>query len=423
MSGVQQISPEALQQMLSAENMKKLAGLIAPKLGTNKKTLVYIIAQAVRIGHSAAESMIVKSLFEDKYDQILIITGALEHLYANRSVFEILGPNVVHVETGEESVVMLGYLHHGLMRFDRFDLLIMSPETLYAQFSAHTRAGGEIRPFELSPRLNALGDAWLEGLGVPKDAPIALLHVRDRGYASFMTHHFYRCADVKNYNLAIDALIERGWWVFRIGDKTSPPLEHPSEQAVDIPHRAGHANWMDVYMCGRCDFGIVQLSGPEVIVRGFRKPMLLANVVPDLARDPFPRELWLMKRFVSKETGEDMTYEAYLEKGAPLLTMSDQYEQAGIEVIENTPEELRDATLDMLRCLDGEPPRDPDMQEKFIVMGRAFQDYVASIPNQQAKGQVYYSLASQHARMADSFFDHRPGFLDWKDADEDQPAG
>ena len=417
MSGVQQISPESLQQMLSAENMKKLASIIAPKLGDKKKTLVYIIAQAIRIGHSANESMVVKSLYEDKYDQILIITGVLEHLYANRTVFETLGPNVVHVETSEESVVMLGHLHHGLMRFDRFDLLILSPETLYAQFSAHTRAGGEIRPFILSDRLNSLGAAWLEGLGVPEDALIALLHVRDKGYASFMTHHFYRCADIKNYHLAIDALIERGYWVFRIGDKTSPPLEHPHQRAVDIPHLPGHGNWMDVFMCGRCTFGIVQLSGPEVIVRGFKKPMLLANVVPDLARDPFPRELWLMKRFKSAETGEDMSYEEYLEKGAPLLTMSDQYEKAGIEVIENTPEELRDATLDMLRCLDGEPPRDPDAQARFITMGKAFQDYVKSIPNQQAKGQVYYSLASDNTCMADSFFDHRPGFLEWKDGD------
>ncbi len=414
MSGVQQISPEALKEMLSAENIKRLAALIAPKLHPNKRTLVYIIAQAVRIGHAAIETMFVNSMFGKNYDQILIVTGTMEHLYANRSVFEVVGPNIEHLETTEQNIVKLGYLHHGLLQFDAFDFLVMSPETLYAFFSDFTRRGGQIAPFELSPRLKAQGEPWLESLGVPEDAPIALLHVRDTGYASFMTHHSFRCADVNAYHLAIDALVENGYWVFRIGDKTSPKLTRTHERVVDIPHLQQHGTWMDVYMCGRCTVGIMQLSGPEAILRGFRKPMLLANVVPDLAREPRPEDIFMLKRFRSRQTGEEMTYQDFLRLGAPMLTMTDQFTENGIEVIENTPEELRDGALDLIRFLDGEPVKDPESQKNFVTMGQVFERNIKNIPQNQLQGAVFYSLASEHTRIADSFFEHRPHFLDWK---------
>ena len=414
MSGVQQISQEALKEILSAESIKKLAAIISPKLDPNKKTLVYIIAQAVRIGHSAVETMFVNSMLGKNYDQLLIVTGTLEHLYANRSVFEVTGPNIVHVETTEQNVIKIGYLHYGLLQFDAFDFLVMSPETLYAQFSAFTRGGGKIAPFELTPRLKQLGGPWLNSLGVPDDAPIAILHARDRGYASFMTHHYFRCADVNTYHLAIDALIERGYWVFRIGDRTSPPLTHVRDQLVDVPHLQKHGDWMDIYLCGRCTFGVMQLSGPEAILRGFRKPMLLANAVPDLSREPTPLDLFMLKRFRSRAGGQDMTYQDFLRAGAPMLSMTDEFTNAGIDIIENTPEELRDAVLDMLRFLDGEPARDAEAQKNFVTMGKVFEQNIKNIPQNQLHGEAFYSLASDHTRVADSFFDHRPGFLDWK---------
>ena len=75
-----------------------------------------------------------------------------------------------------------------------------------------------------------------------------------------------------------------------------------------------------------------------------------------------PKKYW----FIQKK--RYMTFTEIFKSGAGKLLHTEQYEKLQIELIENTPEEIADATLEMHERLNGTwetTPEDDELQERF----------------------------------------------------------
>jgi len=213
------------------------------------------------------------------------------------------------------------------------------------------------------------GYAFLKNCGMPDDAWFVSMHVREAGFFDEdvpWNNNVFRNAKVESYLPAIEEITRRGGWVVRIGDPSMEPL--PKMDRV-IDHACGDVRekWMDVFFIGESRFFLGMASGPSALPPNFGVPSLGTNWFP-LGWWPFcSGDMFVPKLLKKKDTGELMSTTESLK--APLFGATEPLflERYGVEVVDNTSEELREAVVEMMDRLDGvEPSREEDdMQAEY----------------------------------------------------------
>jgi len=231
----------------------------------------------------------------------------------------------------------------------------------------------------LTEKHRAAGEQALERLGVPPGWFVAL-HVRERGYMADTdprgdVHNDYRNADVKTYMDAVREITAAGGSVIRIGDPTMMPLsEMPgpeTEGLFDYAHSDIKCEWMDIYLLGAARFFLGTTSGPWVVAGLFGTPVAMANNSPMSERPFSARDVYISKLYINDD-------------GAP-LSFSDSFQppyrhcfdyQGAVR--DNTADEIRELTIEMMERLDGRArygDEDQAFQARIIALSEAFEDY------------------------------------------------
>jgi putative glycosyltransferase (TIGR04372 family) len=409
---------EALLENLRAEfgkkeTMERLFHTVIPHLEEGQRTLVYILAQVDRIGHTAMEPFFLKTLFGPHYDRIILITGQGEGAGYNPFILECPGPEFVHVPTSDPILPMLGFLDGGVHDLKLFHLCLASPQRVIRDFGRHVTAGGPIRYFELPDSIRQIGETFLENVGMPAGTRFVALHARDMSYLPDKAHHAFRCADIHTYTEAIRRFVEEGYWVFRLGDKGSVPLEGLPEQVVDLPRHPDYSQALDVFLSACCAFAFDQASGPEALVRAFGRPAATVNLVYELLRLPMKDDLLLFKHYLSASTGEPLSYAEILELGLPAVGKGEDFEAKGVMIRENSTEELADLAGIMIeRDRSGaQPALDDDRLTLFRTLGQNYEQTLLVDPAMQTDNLDFYAYAHDFGRPAPSVL-QRKGFLD-----------
>ncbi len=191
------------------------------------------------------------------------------------------------------------------------------------------------------------GEEQLMKMGITSQTPFVCFIGRDETYMqNFIptrswSYHDYRNMDIQNFKSAVSELVERGYTVIRMGHlvKEAFSMEHPKLIDYATKYRT---DFLDVYLCAKCKFFINGNSGIQAIASvNFRIPTLHVNFVPIGQLPPYrehiffiPKKLWLVqeRRF--------MTFREIFNSDVYRYGKSEQYEKAGIEVIENTENEI-----------------------------------------------------------------------------------
>lgn len=402
-------------ELAKPETLKKLFGLVAPRLVPNGRNLVYILAQVERIGHLAMELFFLNTLYGADYDRIVVITGPTDQPGVNPAVLEITGSVFAHVETDDPLLPLLGFFDGGLLDMNVLHLLLVQPQHLTRDFGRAVAGGKPLAHFTLPPNLRALGDAWMQSVGADPEDPFVLLHARDASYLPEKAHHLFRCADIRRYGAAIDRLVKHGYRVFRLGDSASSPLDHPSNRVVDVPHSHGYAPFLDVYLSARCRFAVNQASGPEALARGFGRPALTVNLMLEHLRLPLAGDVLMFKHIRRAGDGAALSYREMLDLGLPGFGSGAEFEKAGLLVEENTEVELDAAVAEMIERMEGAgrsgAPRASTNQDRFLALGRAYEARIARDPDIVAKTEDFYAYAHPFGWVSPAFLEMNSGFL------------
>lgn len=221
----------------------------------------------------------------------------------------------------------------------------------------------------------SLGRQGLKAIGVPSGGSFVCFQARDSAYLEATLgknknwrYHDYRDSDINNYIPAAEELAGRGHFVVRMGAIVKKRLDTGNPMIVDYATR-GRSDFLDIYLGAKCRFFLCDTVGTYAIGEIFRRPILWVNYIP-LEYAPswnenylfIPKKLWLSaeRRF--------LTFEQILKSGIGRYLSSRQYEQMGIEVIENTPQEISDAAIEMDKRLKGtwqESEEDKQLQKHF----------------------------------------------------------
>ena len=107
---------------------------------------------------------------------------------------------------------------------------------------------------------------------------IVCLHVRDGFYRNDFKRKSYRNSNIEKYNRAIKYLIDKGYFVIRLGDKNSKKTKIKNQYFFDYPFSKFRNEAMDLYLIKISKFYIGTQSGILDTAYMFNKPILTTNM-------------------------------------------------------------------------------------------------------------------------------------------------
>jgi putative glycosyltransferase (TIGR04372 family) len=158
-------------------------------------------------------------------------------------------------------------------------------------------------------------------------------------------------ADITTYDLAIDAIVERGGWVIRMGDPSMPRL--PARKGVvDYAHSPHKADWMDVFLCATCRFYVGTSSGLAYVPNLFWTPCVLTNWFPTGTRPLNGTDLFIPKMHWYDAQNDLAPFAESLAPPLGHIHASPTLRAMGVSLKDNTREDLRDVVVEMLDRLE-----------------------------------------------------------------------
>jgi putative glycosyltransferase (TIGR04372 family) len=221
------------------------------------------------------------------------------------------------------------------------------------------------------------GAAEVERLLGQASAQWVCLHSRDSAYLAVLdplydwAYHDYRDSNVQSFLEAACYVASRGYYAVRMGAIISRPLVIEGPRIVDYAAK-GRSDFLDVYLEAHCRFHVGDCSGLNEIPRAFRRPVVYTNTIPlDLEQmcSSAPGSLFVPKKLHSRGQQRFLSFAEQIGLAAEEdVYFSQTYERLGIDVLENSPEDILGAVREMEERLEGswrDTPEDTELQARF----------------------------------------------------------
>src|SRR5262249_1186657 len=144
-------------------------------------------------------------------------------------------------------------------------------------------------------------------------------------------------------------------------------------------------DFMDIFLFSNCKFTVGDTGGAIIFPLTFNTPVVQVNSIPLSSMPRNKNALTIPKKHRDRRTGRTLTFKEILGKGMERWFDGKQFEEAGIELVENTPEEIIDVVTEMHQRVDGQwrQTREDDfLQERFrslIPQGHPFKGFACRI--------------------------------------------
>ena len=205
------------------------------------------------------------------------------------------------------------------------------------------------------------GLKYLRQVGVQPNQSFVCMIARDAVYkenylsgnSRDWSYHSYRDSDIGNYVGAAELLTRQDYFIFRLGKGVKGNVEANNTSIVDYANSEHRSDFLDIYLSTHCRFFINGESGLLSVPGVFRVPIVFVNLAAieyaitwNSNIISIPKKYWLTKekRF--------MAFREIYESGAGRFLRTGQYEKLGIELIENTSDEILDVSMEMHQRLN-----------------------------------------------------------------------
>ena len=241
----------------------------------------------------------------------------------------------------------------------------------------------------------------LKSIGLQENAWFAVLHVREGKFGQHRMVEPYRDADPTTYFEAITAITNRGGWVIRIGDASMTPLP-TMDNVWDYATSNLKCDWMDVFLCAAARFMIGTSSGPATISRAFGVPISMTNYLPSATLYLAMRDLFLPKLLRETATGNMVSFERQMSLPLSACVSDGMYKNLyGIEIISNTPQEIRELVEQMMDTLDGKTgntAEDASLQKRFKLI-TAERETLPGLPGFELQCNIGRQFLQRHQNL------------------------
>lgn len=218
------------------------------------------------------------------------------------------------------------------------------------------------------------GRQALLNMGIPEGAPFVCFHARDSAYLDAVLpntdwgYHGHRDSSIQNYLAAAEELVKRGYFAIRMGSRVKHALDSENPRIIDYALN-GRTDFMDVFLGANCRFFIGDTAGIFAVPSIFRRPTAFVNYIPlEIAHTWNPYDLFIPKTLWLGSEHRFMSFREILDSGVGRYGRHDQYQRQGIDVVENTPEEIAALAVEMDERLKGTwqtTEEDEELQRSF----------------------------------------------------------
>jgi putative glycosyltransferase (TIGR04372 family) len=241
-------------------------------------------------------------------------------------------------------------------------------------------------PVQLHAMARQRADREAQAVGIAPDARLVCIHAREAGYKRGSEIHetkplarrddSTRNARIETYLDAVNALVQRGYTVVRLGDPTMTPLSHPG--VVDLATSPRRSNLLEIYCLLRSDLLIGGESGLIGITCVTNTPFLLTNATEPISSYPIRAPgLILPKTVVDEQEGRRLSHLELLG----FEYQSQLRDTRRYRYVDNTADQIRQATEEMLEWIGGRWTESPAQ--------RAYHDAIVSAASELAR-RLYY---------------------------------
>ncbi len=224
-----------------------------------------------------------------------------------------------------------------------------------------------------TPKEETKGLDSIRKMGIPEGMPFVCFHVRDSAYlkssmGSDGYSYRFRDSDINNYMAALEELTGLGYFLVRMGAGVRDRLTITNTKIIDYA-RKYRTDFLDIYLCAKCKFFLSSNSGLDMVPQIFRRPVVYVNFVPfEVIHTWWPVELFIFKKYWLREEKRFMASREILDSGVRNFYKTEQFDSCGIELIENTSEEIKSVIFEMDMRLQGkwkEREEDKELQSRF----------------------------------------------------------
>ena len=226
------------------------------------------------------------------------------------------------------------------------------------------------------------GKNLLQALGVTSDAPWVCIHNRDAEYLNTKLaasksspekswgYHNYRDFSAKSMVLAAEELTKRGYFVLRMGAVVAEKLISTNPKIVDYASTPLRSDLGDIFLLANCAAYLGSDSGIASVPFIFCRPVIHINwPLSQVATLTFQGPLiFITKHLYHQATKRHLGIREVFDRKIINAGESRVYEEAGVDVIDNTPEEICDLAVELDERLKGTwnpQAQDEQLQQQF----------------------------------------------------------
>jgi putative glycosyltransferase (TIGR04372 family) len=217
----------------------------------------------------------------------------------------------------------------------------------------------------------------INSMGIPSGTPFVCFIVRDKEYLenhmsnNDWSYHNYRDSSIENFVLAAEALVDRGYYVIRMGAVVGKAFPTDNPKIIDYAFNGMRTDFMDIYLGAKCSFCVSTGTGWDGVPGFlFRKPVVFTNFIPIGYLPTYSRNfIFIIKKHVDINTNLELSLSQIFSRGVGFCLLSSEYENQNIKLVENTPEEICDVVLEMEDRISGKFIIDhiyQELQSKFF---------------------------------------------------------
>jgi putative glycosyltransferase (TIGR04372 family) len=220
-----------------------------------------------------------------------------------------------------------------------------------------------------------LEQGWesLKRLGIDPSTKYVCLHVRDAAYLRQAqperdwSYHDYRNPPVESYVPMVEQVLRRGYTVVRMGKVVEGPFPLRHDRLVDYSDSGAQTDFLDVFLYAHATLAVAgSVSGIDQLGHAFNIPSVATDFIPfDDPRWAADCALIIPAMVREKTTGELLPLSKLL---GSRYGSARHYEEAGLKVVPNSPEEITQAVLEGLQRVEGswtDTAEDTAHQEAF----------------------------------------------------------
>ena len=221
------------------------------------------------------------------------------------------------------------------------------------------------------------GENILNKFGLKNSDKFVCFAIRDSAHYKFQkkkirnndwSYHDYRHWDLDNFLLAAEELTKRGYYVFRMGVHAEKEFKTKNPKIIDYVNSDLRSEFMDVFLGAKCSFCLSTSLGFDEIPNIFRRPIILLTLPFGHFRSFSDRFLILTKHHYLKKENRRLTVSEIFSHGLAFVYETKIFQQKGIKLVDNSPEEIKDVVIEMDELIKGNKTlsaEDENLQKNF----------------------------------------------------------